>query len=189
MEHSIDDRRTRKTKGLIKQALVQLLAEKDIKDISVSELSTLADINRGTFYLHYTDIYDLFGQVEQEVLNEFSLHISNYKENSQVLGLPILLNLFKYIKENAKFFKAILHTKETNFLSRVIEMSRPRGKAEFRQLYKGWKEEYFDYYYDFMAFGAVAMVRHWFEKGMPETPEYMAHLAEKMIKNCIENAV
>ncbi|GHV90620.1 TetR family transcriptional regulator [Spirochaetia bacterium] len=187
MENSIDDRRARKTKGLIKQALIQLLAEKDIKDISVSELSNLADINRGTFYLHYTDIYDLFGQIEGEVMSEFSLHIANYKENSQVMGMPILLDLFKYIKENAQFFKAILHSKETNFLSRIIEMSRPRGKAEFRQLYTKWKEEYFDYYYDFMAFGAMAMLRHWFEKGMPETPEYMAHLAGQMITNCIEN--
>jgi AcrR family transcriptional regulator len=187
MENLIDDRRARKTRGLIKQALIQLLSEKDIKDISVSELSNLADINRGTFYLHYTDIYDLFGQIEREVLNEFSLYISKYKENSQVTGIPILLDLFKYIKENDKFFKAILHTKETNFFSRIIEMSRPRGKAEFRKLYTKWKEECFDYYYDFMAFGAMAMLRHWFEMDMPETPEYMAHLAEKMVANCIEN--
>jgi AcrR family transcriptional regulator len=187
MEKSTDDRRTRKTRGLIKQALVQLLAEKDIKDISVSELSDLADINRGTFYLHYTDIYDLFGQIEGEVLNEFGLHISKYNEHAQVTGIPILLDLFKYIKENVQFFKAILHTRETNFLTRVIEMGRPKGKAEFRQLYKKWKEEHFDYCYDFMAFGAVAMVRDWFERGMPETPEYMAKLAEKMVTNCIEN--
>ncbi|GHU87563.1 TetR family transcriptional regulator [Spirochaetia bacterium] len=187
MENSIDDRRTRKTRGLIKQALIQLLAEKDIRDISVSELSDLADINRGTFYLHYTDIYDLFAQVEGEAMNEFGQYISRYKENSQVTGMPILLDLFEYVKANEKLFKAILHTKEANFLSRVIEMGRPQGQAEFREQYKKWDEKHFDYYYDFMAFGAVAMVRHWFEKGMPETPEHMAHLAEKMVKNCIEN--
>jgi AcrR family transcriptional regulator len=187
MENSIADRRTRKTRGLIKQALIDLLAEKDIKDISVSELSELADINRGTFYLHYTDIYDLFAEIEGEVLGEFSLYISQYKENSQVTGIPILLELFKYIKENAKFFKAILQTRETGFLSRIIEMSRPKGKNEFRQLYKKWEEECFDYYYDFMAFGAVGMLRGWFERGMPETPEHMAQLAERMITNCIKN--
>ncbi len=54
------DRRKRKTKALLRQTLTRLLLEKDLKDITISELTELADINRGTFYLHYRDIYDLF---------------------------------------------------------------------------------------------------------------------------------
>jgi len=54
------DRRIRKTKAQIKNALTRLLMQKDLKDISVSEIADMADINRGTFYLHYRDVYDLF---------------------------------------------------------------------------------------------------------------------------------
>lgn len=50
------DRRVRRTRTLLTRGLIQLMKEKDIKEISVKELSDLADINRGTFYLHYTDI-------------------------------------------------------------------------------------------------------------------------------------
>ena len=53
------DRRIRRTRTLLRQGLIQLMATKDIKDISVKELSDLADINRGTFYLHYNDIFDM----------------------------------------------------------------------------------------------------------------------------------
>ena len=54
------DRRKRKTKALLRQTLTQLLMHKDLKDITISELTEMADVNRGTFYLHYRDIYDLF---------------------------------------------------------------------------------------------------------------------------------
>ena len=39
----------------------------DIQDISVKELTELVDINRGTFYLHYDDIYDMLHKVEDEM--------------------------------------------------------------------------------------------------------------------------
>ena len=53
------DSRVRRTKRLLKQGLTELMAQKSIKKITVRELSELVDINRGTFYLHYKDIYDL----------------------------------------------------------------------------------------------------------------------------------
>ena len=52
------DSRVRRTKRLLRQGLTELLKQKSIKKITVRELSELIDINRGTFYLHYKDIYD-----------------------------------------------------------------------------------------------------------------------------------
>lgn len=53
------DHRARVTQILIQKALTKLLREKPIHRISVKELCEEAGINRGTFYAHYTDIYDL----------------------------------------------------------------------------------------------------------------------------------
>ena len=53
------DRRIRKTKAQLRRGLAKLLKEKTIKEITVKELVEEVDINRSTFYLHYTDIYDL----------------------------------------------------------------------------------------------------------------------------------
>ena len=53
------DRRVRKTRALLLQGLVKMMENHDIQDISVKELTELVDINRGTFYLHYDDIYDM----------------------------------------------------------------------------------------------------------------------------------
>ena len=60
MESTIkkEDRRVRRTKKLLTQALTELMQQKQIKDITVTELTEKADMNRGTFYLYYRDVFD-----------------------------------------------------------------------------------------------------------------------------------
>lgn len=67
MEEKVVDRRVRKTKRQLRLALMKLMAEKSVKDISVRELAAIADINRGTFYIHYKDVYDLLSSLEDEL--------------------------------------------------------------------------------------------------------------------------
>jgi len=182
------DRRIRKTKSLLRQTLTRLLMKKDLKDITVSELTELADINRGTFYLHYKDIYDLFDQTEKEILEDFTGIITKHKEQQQqVIWLPILLEAFKYIAANADIFIAILRTQETTFLTKIIEMSRPLNETEWQKLFGSGKKEFYEYYYTFITSGCVALLRRWFSEGMPESPECMAALAEKMMVNAIRS--
>ena len=57
------DRRIRKTKQQLQEGFIHLRKSKSIKDITVKELCELTDLNRGTFYLHYKDIYDLLEDV------------------------------------------------------------------------------------------------------------------------------
>ena len=66
MEKTVD-RRVRKTKNQLRQGLARLMLEKSLKEITVKELTDLVDMNRGTFYLHYRDIYDLYAQIEAEL--------------------------------------------------------------------------------------------------------------------------
>lgn len=182
-----DDRRIRRTKRIIRQTLTELLAEKSLKDISVSELTEKADINRGTFYLHYRDIYDLFEQIEKETIEDFTRTISKYKKPAQTLWLPMFLDLLKYVAANSQIFLAILKTKENTFLHQIIDLHRPKTKEEWRMLFPVGREEYFEYYYSFITNGCVAMLLRWFENGMKESPESIAELAEKMMTSCISN--
>ena len=69
MAPKTEDSRVRRTKRLLRQGLTELLQEKSIKKITVRELSERVDINRGTFYLHYKDIYDLVSFLEPELFD------------------------------------------------------------------------------------------------------------------------
>ena len=66
------DRRVRKTKNQLKLGLAKLMQQKSIKEITVKELVNEVDINRSTFYLHYTDIYDLLHSIEDELTIEIT---------------------------------------------------------------------------------------------------------------------
>ena len=57
------DLRILKTKRAIKESFLQLLKQKNLNRITVTELANLAEINKGTFYLHYCDIYALYNDV------------------------------------------------------------------------------------------------------------------------------
>ena len=58
-----EDRRVRRTKKLLQQGLTELMERKPVKDITVRELADLTDLNRGTFYMHYRDVFDMLDQV------------------------------------------------------------------------------------------------------------------------------
>ncbi|MCY8607481.1 TetR family transcriptional regulator, partial [Bacillus sonorensis] len=64
------DRRINRTKRMIRDALSELMEEKAFEEITVTDMTKKADINRGTFYLHYQDKYDLLDQSEEEIIDE-----------------------------------------------------------------------------------------------------------------------
>jgi len=58
--NSSEDRRIARTKAAIREALVALIEEKGFDALTVKDIATRANINRGTFYLHYKDKFDYF---------------------------------------------------------------------------------------------------------------------------------
>ena len=63
-----EDQRTRITKKLVRESFLALLSKKDIRHITVKEICEMAQVNRGTFYKYYLDVYDLKEQIENEFL-------------------------------------------------------------------------------------------------------------------------
>lgn len=62
-EINTKDRRTKYTRSVIREALMELLRIKPYSKITVTELCRLADINRGTFYIHYFDVDDVLDDI------------------------------------------------------------------------------------------------------------------------------
>ncbi len=64
------DRRVLKTKKALHSALAELLNKKELHQITVKELVDAADVHRATFYTHYQDIFELYGELEETILSE-----------------------------------------------------------------------------------------------------------------------
>ena len=97
-----EDRRVRKTKALLRESLQRLLLEKPLREITVKELTEAADVNRGTFYSHYRDIYDLRDQIEEELFQEFVSMMDSYPADKLRRGLrPVFTAVFPFVLRNA----------------------------------------------------------------------------------------
>ena len=178
-----EDRRVRRTKKLLTQALTQLLQEKQINEITVKELTDLADMNRGTFYLYYKDMFDMLEKIEDgmfEALDEIvSLH--EHCDVSQQTK-PILLDLFHFIEENQEMCRVLLSPHgDMNFLHRLNEVVREKCLKAWPDIRKEKGEADFDYHYSFVVFGCAGIIRAWVNRNCPESAEIMAEMAYGMI--------
>lgn len=64
------DRRVKKTKQALNQALFTLLDQKPFQQITITDIVTEADVNRGTFYKHYRDKEELLDSIIEEILTD-----------------------------------------------------------------------------------------------------------------------
>ena len=98
-ERKKEDRRVRRTKKMLTQALTRLMQEKQIKEITVRELTDLADMNRGTFYLYYRDVYDMLEKLEDSMFEALdSIAALHENDAARQETKPILLDVFRFIE-------------------------------------------------------------------------------------------
>ena len=90
-----EDRRVRKTRSAIKSSFIELLNEKELEKLQFKILHR-ADINRGTFYLHYEDKYLLLSDMEDEFISQMTFlnHLHNIMGKDPEDTAKILLILF-----------------------------------------------------------------------------------------------
>lgn len=185
------DRRVRKTKQQLQDGFIYLRKQKDLKDITVKELCELTDLNRGTFYLHYKDIYDLSEQLEeslfvsfQEVLDKHSIASENETIDSPE---PLLRDILLLIKDNSEFCTMLLSdTGEIAFVNKLKKLVLDIAFKKCIDLFDFNKKEHFTYSYNFILYGCIGIIESWLLNGLKEDPEEIAELASQMILDGIK---
>ena len=94
-----EDKRIRRTKKLLRQALTRLMQQKDFPSITVTDVVREADINRGTFYAHYRDVYDLRDKIEAEMIGDFRDLIADIQPRETSTLEPVLTRARDYPKD------------------------------------------------------------------------------------------
>ena len=188
MEDKKTDRRVRKTKNLLRQGLTELLTEKSAKDITVRELSDRVDINRGTFYLHYRDIFDMIEQIEKEMFEDFHGVLERHPPKSlNGKPLPMLGDVFRFVAKNADMCLALIGKNgDLAFVNRLKELVKVRCLNDWMALFQADQSQNFEYFYSFIVAGCIGLLQNWLENGRKESPDQMAALAERMIMNGIK---
>jgi AcrR family transcriptional regulator len=103
------DRRTQKTQKAIREAFISLLSEKSVNEITVTEISKAADLGRGTFYLHYKDVFDLYEHIEDEIYSEIELILDrSCTGNDPESLLNLIRAVIEYLTNNRDTFLLLI---------------------------------------------------------------------------------
>ena len=184
------DRRIAKTKILLENSLIKLMIEKGFDKISIKDLCEEADINRGTFYLHYKDKYDLLEQKEDEILKGFIKIVTNIVEehpkdfilpaNKEIL-LHIFTNIYIYAKENADFMRVVLGANgDLNFQMKIrnfIESCLVQNIAIYHEIEK----LPIKYIATIASSAQLGIIQKWLKSGMEETPQELASFVSDVV--------
>lgn len=178
-----EDRRVRRTKKLLTQALTQLLQEKQINEITVKELTDLADMNRGTFYLYYKDIFDMLEKIEDGLFESLDEIVSLHEHDDVARQTaPILLDLFHFIEDNQEMCRVLLSPHgDMNFLHKLNQVVREKCLQMWPNEEEK-KDATFEYHYSFVVYGCVGVFRAWLNGNCQEPAEKMAEMADAMIR-------
>jgi AcrR family transcriptional regulator len=166
------DRRIAKSQVAIKNAVTELMSEKNFDDITIQDIADRANVNRGTIYLHYTDKYDLLDKMIEE-------HIDNLRElcksASEMTFQEGNYVWFEYFERHYLFFSTMLASKGAPyFRSRFLELVAEEYKPEVDTTAgknQGLSE---DVFLQFFASAIVGAVEWWFKNGMPLPAQVMA---------------
>ena len=123
-----EDRRVRKTRSAIKSSFIELLNEKELEKITIQDIADRADINRGTFYLHYEDKYLLLSDMEDEFISQMTFlnHLHNImgkdpEDTAKNFINIILKNMLQHISDNITFYQTILQLNRKSKLKEICK--------------------------------------------------------------------
>jgi len=170
-----ENQRVRLTRQLLRQSLIDLLEDKAIHKISVREICEHAQVNRSTFYKYYGSQYDLFKEMEDEILQQVNQHLT-IKPTTMARDLSQITNLVKFVGDNAPMCRILInHNTDPTFPDALMNLPCLRHwiDSHFRSLYSTAEMEYV---YGLIVTGGFTIVKMWINKDDREPPETIAAL-------------
>lgn len=179
--------RSTASKTAIREAMLELLGEKNINKISVQDIVTRAGVNRSTFYAHYQDIGDLMEKIEEDMAGPLSSEMyADGATADTIFGLTELSRMVAYFRENRIFYATFFLTSSE---SRIVQESAHLMRHRFiePQLQKAnqfTKEEY-DFQFEFCTSGFFGVICKWLDGNCAEPDVVVAGALNKLFMKCL----
>lgn len=186
------DLRVIRTRHMIKNAFLELMEEAGFTKITVEGITKKAFISRNTFYLHYTDKYDLLNSLEEEVLiglrdiiKEIPFEIMREKGLADSKPISVLIAVYRYISDNSRFFSLVINENgDPGFLHKLSDtiksiMISNNMEARFKIPQR--------YMIAIIVGIQTSIIGEWLRGGMVETPEELAELIAAILDSAPKN--
>jgi AcrR family transcriptional regulator len=191
------DRRVRRTQATLQRALIDLVQERDLSQITVADVADRADVSRSTFYDHYTDVHELAEAACTSMLDDLFAHVlaldaapahpADFQEDPD----PALTAFFTHFADHAGLYRSLLGPAGS---ARVIEHVRRRTTAAAHHSGRltpagdtpppdtaGPPGFPLDVPAAFVAGALIGVATDWLQRGCPRTPLQMTILTKPLL--------
>ena len=186
------DPRVKRTRLLLQEALISLMANKEFDAITVQDITKQAGVNRATFYAHYEDKYHMIRQICRDMLQQLIQATKFIAPSNNVtpeeMAYQSFLHLFEHIEENNYFYKVLLSRKGSNiFRNRMYTLLQESYEKAINYLQPNHLHFKVanDLLTSYITGATMSTIINWLEKDMQYTPRYIAEQLLYLSKNGI----
>ena len=169
MPKNPEDRRARRSRRLLKESLLELMKSKTFADISVRDVTDEADMNRATFYLHYSGTAELLQSVEEDLLEELQALVNAHMQESVKVGsvAPVFEPVLDFLVEHRETCAVLFASSEASgFFQSLQRLVHENGAPLVKTWFHPEDPRLTDYLLNFLAWGFIGLLAEWFEKDM-----------------------
>ncbi len=182
----MENQRVRLTKSLLKNALTDMLKEKELVKISVRELCDIAEINRTTFYKYYGSQFDLFTEMEEDLFLEIEKNLVVSADTDKSIMRQRFINLLTYFQNNREFCQILVNTNtDNNFPKKLLNFHPIKDYLSSQIASDRYSAAQADYVYDFIVHGGYQIAREWMNKDEQEQPEELADFIMQLVNTIL----
>lgn len=156
------DARVRYTKRILKESFLALLKEKPVNKITVKEVCDLAELNRATFYAHYSDCFALMESIEQELVDAFERSLK-LVESYDVSAL--IEAIYAMVEKNEEACRILIFGGVSpSVLSRMISLAREESIQAWKKQLRHASEDDLEMLYAHLSNGLMNVVVGGYDK-------------------------
>ncbi|MDY3281523.1 TetR/AcrR family transcriptional regulator [Dysosmobacter sp.] len=181
MLKNTEDRRARRTRRLLKESLLELMQEKPFSQISVRDVTERADVNRTTFYLHYTDTARLLQSVEEDLLSDARTLIDAHLQETVAEHTlrPVFEPILDFTVAHRTVCTVLFENNEASQFTGHLQRLFQRSGGEIVQAwFRPRDDRQLSYLLEFVACGLIGLIAEWFRRGMDLPREELLDAAE-----------
>ena len=170
-----------RSKKLINEALADLLTEKPLDKITVTDVVNRADINRGTFYAHYRDIPDVVDSLIQQTFSAIRDAMMAENQMPSNMGMALLSTIQRILEQDLTFYRKILNSSAASIMQEQLVSVVQDFMLEHKdRFYPGSQEEY-QIAIRFCAGGLSNLYRDWFAGKLPCSLSELTQIGDALI--------
>ena len=174
-----------RSRKLIVAAVADLLQEKPLDKITVTEVVNRAEINRGTFYAHYADIPDVINNLIQQTFSHIRQILDGQQWKMEELPGVLMQTIEEILKEDIDFYQKVMASSAAPLMQEQLVRTVVDHLLQHEAVFSTESHEQFVLKIKFCAGGLSNLYRDWFEGKLDISLEELTRSAQRILYRVI----